>query len=157
MSPLQIADALRHIVRHPVAKYYKYAVIQYDAVSATAKAYISDLRKTSKYEIHSIIGSAHYLLDLTSYVAALMHLNEGESAVTSAFTNNILGTIPQGTEIQIKATIISAKTPGIILISAEITHNGKQLAMATITKNVISETTTIPSGVDTFSPSPMSK
>lgn len=137
MSATAVATALKNVLKHPVAKYYKYNIISYNESNVVAKAHISDARKTSKYEIHSVNGGAYYLLDLTSYIAALMQIGEGQTATTQSINCNVLGTIPLGAEVVIQANVTPSRHLDHILhLNATISLNDKILVTGTIVRSI---------------------
>lgn len=136
VNAASIANAIRLLSRHPVAKYFKYTILNYSEGLASARATYSDARQGNPYEVHACVGAGYYLMDITSYIAALHSLHEGESAVTQDFHSSVLIPIPQGSEITIKSKLLPSKHPQLIFLNAEIFLGSKLAMTATITKSL---------------------
>jgi len=133
-----VVKAILTISRHPISKYHKFDVISHSEGRAEAKAVFSDVRANSKYEVHCILGAAHYLIDITCYIALLALMHEGESAITQDIHVSILAPIPQGSEVKVNARVSRIKPKaGLAFMDCDISWNGKVMATAKCVKSLL--------------------
>jgi len=133
-----IANSLHAITSHPIAKYHKFSVVSYNEGSATTKAVFSDARlsrPSSKYEVHSILGSTYYLLDVTCFVALLMQLREGESAITQDIHVDVMTPVPQGSEVIVKGKVLHIKE-NLVFVDGEVWFQGKPVIVGRVIKSL---------------------
>jgi len=132
-----IVKAILQIARHPVAKYHKLDIVSHTEGHAMAKAFFSDARPNSKYEVHAVLGAAYFLIDATCYAALLSHMREGDSAITQDIHVNVLAPIPPGSEVIVKAKVLNIKKTGLVILDGELWLGPKLMVTARVLKNLL--------------------
>jgi len=134
-TPTTVSLSLRTICKHPVAKYFKYELTKTSEGVAYAKASIPNIRE-SKEEVLSCLGALNYLIDITAYAACATILYEGDSGLTQDLHVSVLSPnlFSLGTDITIKANVMTSKSVGLLFVAVEVFANSKQIITATVTK-----------------------
>ena len=95
---------------------------------------VGDLALNGAGGVHAAAVGA--VLELSGYLALLPQLREDEHAVTHASSYQLLATVPEGSEIEVRAHLTD-RTRRLAFVDAVATSGERVLARAQLTKSVV--------------------
>lgn len=130
----EVLEVARRALSVPLLRLLDADLIEPDNPAAGTTIHVTDSALNAVDTLHA--GAIATLLEITAYLTLLPDLAADEEAATHAFSASYLRAGHSKDELRCTASVIR-RSRRLAFVSAELTGNGELLAIATVTKSIL--------------------